>query len=245
MPSQHLTNATSHTRGNLTSTNEAAPDNDHSELTLRLLGGFAIVRNGEQIAVSQPAEKLLAFLGLHQSALARPFICGQLWGGTTEERARARLRTTLWQLRSIDPPLLVTDRYRVGLAPVVTVDVNQMISTAGAVLQREGCHADAVDRDVEILESRTLPEERLEGEDVLAVGGEVVRDDHAAPRPEGRAVQVIPRVLRDVDRVRVLRRNRGSRGVSDGESAHLCRGPHVRLEQRRRHCARRVCGCRR
>ena len=61
-----------------------------------------------------------------------------------------------------------------------------------------------------------------------------MRDDHPAPRPERCALDVVPGVLGDGDRVRVFHRGRGGVAVADGEPAHLCRGPHVGLEQRGR-----------
>jgi len=127
---------------------------DHSSLTLQLLGGFCLAQGGERVAVSQPAEKLLAFLGLHQTFLARRYVSGSLWCETSDERASGRLRTALWQLRAIDPLLVSGDRARIGLGPIVQVDVRQMERQATRLLN----HKDGHDVDLELFRDDLLPD---------------------------------------------------------------------------------------
>lgn len=124
------------------------------QLTLQLLGGFCLTRRDERVAVSQPAEKLLAFLGLHQAFLARLYVSGHLWGETTDERASGRLRTALWQLRSVDSALVISDRTRIGLGPMVSVDVREMETQARALLSPGG----ARDYDLRLFQSDLLPD---------------------------------------------------------------------------------------
>ena len=70
---------------------------------------------------------------------------------------------------------------------------------SGLVLEQRD--ALAVDRDVDVFEARVRRRtSTIDFEDVLAVGREHVVDDHAAARAVRRAVDVIPRVLRDVAR---------------------------------------------
>jgi len=61
-----------------------------------------------------------------------------------------------------------------------------------------------------------------------------VLDHHAAARAVRRAVHVIPRVLRHVERRRVRGIDRRRVAVADGHAADRGRGVEIRLEQRRR-----------
>ena len=113
---------------------------------------------------------------------------------------------------------------------------------APVVLEGQQRHAFAVDRKIDILEGRAPAEERLHLEHVRAVGREVVGDDDSATRPVGGAFELVPRVLRDLDRTRVLRRGRDGVRNADSQTADLRGRPHVCLEQRRREplCGRQV-----
>ena len=92
----------------------------------------------------------------------------------------------------------------------------------------------AVDRDVDVLEPRVRTRHQIDLEHVLAVGRKDVLDDHAAARPERRAFDVVPGVLRDVARARVDRVDRRRVTVADRHPADRRAGVEVRLEQRRR-----------
>ncbi len=106
------------------------------------------------------------------------------------------------------------------------------------MLQRQLGHATAVDRDVDVLARSATSEQRRDLEDVLSVGREVVGHDHATAGTERRALDVIPRVLGDVDGARVLGgRGQGAR-IPDGQSADLGRRAQVGLEQRGREALR-------
>ena len=109
---------------------------------------------------------------------------------------------------------------------------------ASPMLETEERHALSVDGDVDILEAGALTEERLDRDHVLAVHGEVVSHDHSAARPIRRALDMVPRMLGDVDRVRILGGLRQGVRVADSDPAHLGRGPQVRLEERGRETLR-------
>ena len=129
------------------------PAAGRGRLALQLLGGFSLTQDGELVSVSQPAEKLLAFLGLHPTQLNRTYVFGHLWGTATEERASGRLRTALWQLRAVDPALVTSDRSRVGLGPKVAVDMREMERQSQALR----CGSDAIDYDLSLFRSELLP----------------------------------------------------------------------------------------
>ncbi|MGV9213637.1 AfsR/SARP family transcriptional regulator [Micromonospora sp. RB23] len=100
---------------------------------LRLLGGFALERDGRSVAVPQGARRLLAYLGVRQRC-ARWEAAGTLWPGSHEERARANLRTMLWRLHRATPEPLVEEDDRLALAAGVTSDVATLGAAAAALL---------------------------------------------------------------------------------------------------------------
>ncbi|MFG1882643.1 BTAD domain-containing putative transcriptional regulator [Micromonospora sp. NPDC049102] len=99
---------------------------------LRLLGGFALERDGRSVVVPQGARRLLAYLGVRQRC-ARSEAAGTLWPASHEDRARANLRTMLWRLHRVTPEPLVEEDDRLALAAGVTSDV-AALSAAAAVL---------------------------------------------------------------------------------------------------------------
>ncbi len=103
-----------------------------------------------------------------------------------------------------------------------------------AVLVLQQRHALAVDRDVDVLEARVVAVGERDLERVLAVGGKDVIDDHAAARAVRRALDVVPRMLRDVGLVGVGLVDRRRVLVAHRHAADVAGGVEVRLEQRRR-----------
>jgi len=94
-------------------------------LQVRLLGGAAAERDGEQLSLPPPAGRLLAFLALRPGPRDRETVAAHLWPGTAGPAARANLRTAVWALRkAVGDGALVASRTMVGLRPeAVTVDL--------------------------------------------------------------------------------------------------------------------------
>src|SRR4029450_1913692 len=67
--------------------------------TLVLLDGFELRCQAEPVPRAMTAQRLLAFLALHNRPLPRSHVAGTLWLDTTEEHATASLRSVLWRLR--------------------------------------------------------------------------------------------------------------------------------------------------
>ena len=65
---------------------------------LSLLEGFELRLNGVPIELPLGAQRLIAFLALHNRPLQRGFVAGNLWLESSEERAGANLRSALWRL---------------------------------------------------------------------------------------------------------------------------------------------------
>jgi DNA-binding SARP family transcriptional activator len=92
---------------------------------LSLLGGFALDLDGRTAAIPQGPQRLVALLGLHETALDRNYVAGVLWGDSTEARAHGSLRSTLWKLKLEEPGAVEVRGDRLGLDPTIEVDVRR------------------------------------------------------------------------------------------------------------------------
>jgi DNA-binding SARP family transcriptional activator/tetratricopeptide (TPR) repeat protein len=94
-------------------------------LQVRLLGGVAADRDGEQLSLPPPIGRLLAFLALRPGPQDREAVAALLWPGAAGPAARANLRTAVWALRkAVGDDALIASRTTVGLRPeAVTVDL--------------------------------------------------------------------------------------------------------------------------
>lgn len=121
-------------------------------VSLQLLGGFELRLAGAVVTLPLSAQRLIAFLALHERALQRLFVAGSLWLDSTDERANANLRTALWRLRRLDGRVITATATQVALAPGVRMDVRE----AQACAQRALC-SDTDDRDLaDLCRSREL-----------------------------------------------------------------------------------------
>ncbi len=70
-------------------------------LEIRVLGQFALTRDGQSIAIpSRPAQSLFAYLALHKGLHnRREKLAGMLWPEASESNSRAYLRSALWRIR--------------------------------------------------------------------------------------------------------------------------------------------------
>jgi DNA-binding SARP family transcriptional activator len=101
---------------------------------LELLNAFALSDDGVEVRLSLPAQRLLAFLALHEHAATREYVAGTLWLDSTQEHAAGSLRSALCTLRQAKPELVEASNGRVRLAPSVIVDVRECASWARRVL---------------------------------------------------------------------------------------------------------------
>ena len=88
------------------------------------------MRDGEQVLLSRPHRRLLAYLALHPGPHERDALAARFWPDAPT--ARANLRTAVWTLRrSLGADAVQANRTTVALAPVVR-DVDEL----GAALER-------------------------------------------------------------------------------------------------------------
>ena len=116
-------------------------------LQVRLLGGVAADRDGEQLSLPPPIGRLLAVLALRPGAHDREAVAALLWPAAVGPTARANLRTAVWALRkAIGDDALVATRTTVGLRPeAVTTDLadGRRRAAAGDVSAAAGlCHGE-------------------------------------------------------------------------------------------------------
>ncbi len=103
--------------------------------SLQLLGGFELWHGDEIVSLPLSAQRLAAFLALHDRPIQRVRVAGMLWLETSEEQANASLRTALWRLRRAGPTLVVGTNTHLVLDKEVSVDARETASRAERVLR--------------------------------------------------------------------------------------------------------------
>lgn len=92
-----------------------------------LLGSFAHRVDGVTVPLPVSAQRVLAYLALEgPDPVERRRIAGQLWPDSSDERAGANLRSTLWRLKPASPDAVVCTATATGLGPAVQVDVHDL-----------------------------------------------------------------------------------------------------------------------
>ena len=126
---------------------------------LRLLSGFELRRSGQPVSLPQSAERLLAFLGVHDRALERSFVAGSLWLDATDARALGSLRSALWRVHAAYDGVIDVTGTRLCLAPDVEIDLQVGHSIARRLLDHNGYETVAGPADVlATLEADLLPD---------------------------------------------------------------------------------------
>ena len=108
------------------------------ELSLGLLRGFELWHRDRPVRLPLSAQRVLAFLALHDRPLQRVYVAGTLWLDASEASANASLRTALWRLRRPDCRLVDASPTHVSLSPAVHVDVREATAAAESVIDGEG-----------------------------------------------------------------------------------------------------------
>jgi DNA-binding SARP family transcriptional activator len=124
---------------------------------LALLNAFELSVDGRPVQLPLSAQRLLAFLALHDHPLRRLYVAGMLWIDAPEERALANLRSALWRLHGPGRPLVEATARELRLAPEVGVDFREGGSLAHALLAGS---TDPLDLDVDwrVLAGELLPD---------------------------------------------------------------------------------------
>ena len=104
---------------------------------LNLLGGFDLRFRGEVVTLPMTAQRVLAFLALHDRAMLRVYVAGSLWPETAESRASANLRSALWRLGRPGLGLINASNGHLGLVDDVDIDVRRSVALARQLLDGE------------------------------------------------------------------------------------------------------------
>jgi DNA-binding SARP family transcriptional activator len=96
-------------------------------LKLKLLGGFALMRDSEQIELPMSVQRLIALLALRERPLTRAYVASVLWPDHSTQRSLANLRTALWRANRCRVPVVATTGERLCLHEAVQVDVRLML----------------------------------------------------------------------------------------------------------------------
>jgi DNA-binding SARP family transcriptional activator len=95
------------------------------QVALRLLDGFDAEVDGRSVPLPLGAQRVVAFVALHERPLQRLFVAGSLWLDSPEARAAANLRSALWRIQRVTPSLLDVDSRTLRLGAVVSVDLRE------------------------------------------------------------------------------------------------------------------------
>jgi DNA-binding SARP family transcriptional activator len=110
-------------------------DDDRPQLTL--LGGFSLRFGNDTVSLPSSAQRLVALLALHDTAVRRGYVAGMLWCDSTEARAGGSLRSVLWRLQLAVPEFVLNQGGTLRLALRVDVDVHRATRVAHSVVT--GC----------------------------------------------------------------------------------------------------------
>ncbi|MEA2195601.1 MAG: hypothetical protein QOG42_2035 [Solirubrobacteraceae bacterium] len=103
-------------------------------ISLSLLRSFELRIDGRPVQVPLGSQRVVAFLVLNRSRVARIFLAGNLWIDASEERAAAALRTALWRLGRPAGAIVRSQGPWLSIDPAVEVDVDAATRTARGLL---------------------------------------------------------------------------------------------------------------
>jgi DNA-binding SARP family transcriptional activator len=90
---------------------------------LHLLAGFGVEVAGEEVSLPGSAQRVVAFVALHERPVLRTYVAGTLWLHSPEARAAGNLRSALWRIHRHTPELVLADSETLRLGPEVQVDL--------------------------------------------------------------------------------------------------------------------------
>jgi DNA-binding SARP family transcriptional activator len=108
-----------------------------------VLGCFELRSGGQSITLPSAAQRLVAFLVLHNRPVLRTYVAASLWPDVSEQRAFGNLRSVLWRLRNNGTALVQATSTHLRLTPGVEVDFHDAAARMRRLLSEKGL--DAVD----------------------------------------------------------------------------------------------------
>jgi DNA-binding SARP family transcriptional activator len=127
---------------------------DRTETRLTLLNSFGVSCAGRIVQLPPSAQRVVAFVALHEHPLQRSYVAGCLWLRSPEERAQANLRSALWRIHRAGQRLIETIGTQLQLGSRVRVDLRD----AEALARRALADCAPADFDIEPLTGDLLPD---------------------------------------------------------------------------------------
>ena len=106
-----------------------------SYMRLFLFDGFVLHEDDQHVTLPPQAQRLIAFVALRRTVRRDEVRCA-LWPDISDERASARLRTTLWRLRGPGRGVLMATNGQLSLAENIDVDVRNWTALALQVIDQ-------------------------------------------------------------------------------------------------------------
>lgn len=101
-----------------------------------LLKGFDFQIGGESLgSLAAGSQRLLAFLALHSTAVARDTMAGKMWPDSSEQRAGVSLRSALSRLDTVSRNAILSASAGLRLVDTVAVDFREAQEIAGRLLK--------------------------------------------------------------------------------------------------------------
>jgi DNA-binding SARP family transcriptional activator len=94
-----------------------------SVATVHLLGGPYVTVGGVRKDVPEGSKRLVAYVALRSGRVERRTAAGTLWPDGDEVRASGNLRSALWRLRGAGIEIISADKWSLGLASGLSVDL--------------------------------------------------------------------------------------------------------------------------
>ena len=101
---------------------------------LVLVGGFELLIHGHPVPLPERAQRLVAFLALRGKPVERQQLAGILWLDSSEGRAMANLRSTIWRIRDVAASVFVEVGRQLLIDPRIVVDVREITDRAHRIL---------------------------------------------------------------------------------------------------------------
>lgn len=104
------------------------------EIDLGIVNGFRLRRAGEAILVPLAAQRLLGFLAVQRYPMHRLHVASRLRPDTSDERATASLRSTLWRLGELADAVVCAEGCTLALADGLHVDLHDVTARAQSLI---------------------------------------------------------------------------------------------------------------
>ena len=126
-------------------------------LSLSLIDAFELRYDDDVVGLPISAQRLLAFLALHDRPLLRPYVAGMLWIDANDDRAGASLRSSLWRLNRSGHRLVEATSVQLRLSPEIDVDLRRSFALARRLIDGTATVEDLESAESD-LEGEVLPD---------------------------------------------------------------------------------------